>query len=139
MKKISITLISFFIRIINWLLTTCGEAFGQITLIIKMKSSTAGAFMSIDIETVRRVANLARIKFSEDELLPLSKELSNILEFMKQLNAVDVEDVMPLTSVTPMELHLRSDNVNDGGKVQDILQNAPKHSEGFFSVPKVIE
>ena len=95
--------------------------------------------MSIDIETVRRVANLARINFAQDELLPLTEELSNILEFMKQLNAVDVENVMPLTSVTPMELNLRIDNVNDGGKVDDILLNAPKHSEGFFAVPKVIE
>ena len=95
--------------------------------------------MSIDIETVQRVANLARINFTQDELLPLSKELSNILEFMKQLNAVDVENVMPLTSVTPMELNLRKDTVDDGEKVNDILLNAPKHSEGFFAVPKVIE
>ena len=123
----------------NWLLTTCSEAFGQITLIIKKESSAVGAIMSIDIETVQRVANLARINFAQDELLSLSKELSNILEFMKQLNAVDVENVVPLTSVTPMELNLRNDNVNDGGKVNDILLNAPKHSEGFFAVPKVIE
>jgi aspartyl-tRNA(Asn)/glutamyl-tRNA(Gln) amidotransferase subunit C len=88
--------------------------------------------MSIDIETVQRVANLARINFAQDELLPLSKELSNILEFMKQLNEVDVENVVPLTSVTPMELNLRIDKVNDGGKVSDILLNAPRHSEGFF-------
>lgn len=95
--------------------------------------------MTIDIETVEKVANLARINVTPDELLPLSMELSNILEFMKQLNAVDVENVLPLTSVTPMELNLRMDNVNDGGKVNDILMNAPKHSEGFFAVPKVIE
>ena len=95
--------------------------------------------MPIDIETVKRVANLARINVTHDELLPLSTELSNILNFMKQLNAVDVEDVIPLTSVTPMELSLRADTVNDGGKVDEILMNAPKHSEGFFSVPKVIE
>ena len=95
--------------------------------------------MSIDIKTVQRVANLARINFAQDELLLLSKELSNILEFMKQLNEVDVENVVPLTSVTPMELNLRIDKVDDGGKVNDILLNAPQHSEGFFAVPKVIE
>ena len=95
--------------------------------------------MTIDIETVQRVANLARIHVTQNELLPLSKELSNILEFMKQLNVVDVSNIKPLTSVTPMELNLRSDNVDDGGKVADILMNAPVHSEGFFTVPKVIE
>jgi aspartyl-tRNA(Asn)/glutamyl-tRNA(Gln) amidotransferase subunit C len=95
--------------------------------------------MVINIETVQRVANLARIHVTRDELIPLSAELSNILEFMQQLNAVDVEGVLPLTSVTPMELNLRADNVTDGGKVVEILMNAPKHSEGFFAVPKVIE
>jgi aspartyl-tRNA(Asn)/glutamyl-tRNA(Gln) amidotransferase subunit C len=92
--------------------------------------------MVINIETVQRVA---RIHVTRDELIPLSAELSNILEFMQQLNAVDVEGVLPLTSVTPMELNLRADNVTDGGKVVEILMNAPKHSEGFFAVPKVIE
>ena len=105
----------------------------------KAENSSIGAFMAIDIKTVQRVADLARINVTQNELLPLSQELSNILEFMKQLNAVDVEDVAPLTSVTPMELNLRIDDVNDGGKVSDILMNAPKHSEGFFAVPKVIE
>ena len=95
--------------------------------------------MTIDIETVQRVANLARIHVTQHELLPLSKELSNILEFMKQLNVVEVDDITPLTSVTPMELNLRLDNVDDGGKVREILLNAPEHSEGFFAVPKVIE
>jgi aspartyl-tRNA(Asn)/glutamyl-tRNA(Gln) amidotransferase subunit C len=95
--------------------------------------------MTIDIETVQRVANLARINVTQNELSPLSKELSNILEFMKQLNAVDVKDVAPLTSVTPTELNLRIDNVDDGEKVKDILLNAPQHSQGFFAVPKVIE
>ena len=95
--------------------------------------------MNINIETVQRIANLARIHITQDELIPLSNELSTILEFMKQLNEVDVGDVEPLTSITTMELNLRSDNVNDGGKITDILMNAPRHSEGFFTVPKVIE
>ena len=104
-----------------------------------MELSLAGAFMAIDIETVQRVANLARIQLSQDELLPLSNELSNIVEFMEQLSAVNVENILPLTSVTPLELNLRTDCVDDGGKVPEILMNAPKHSEGFFAVPKVIE
>ena len=95
--------------------------------------------MTINIETVQRVANLARIHLTQDELVPISKELSTILKFMEQLNEVDVENIVPLTSVTPMELNLREDHVDDGGKVDEILLNAPKQSEGFFAVPKMIE
>ena len=95
--------------------------------------------MSIDTETVKRVANLARIRVTENELLHLSNELSAILEFMQQLNKVDIKNIEPLTSVTPMNLNLREDIVNDGEKTQEVLMNAPKRSEGFFAVPKVIE
>ena len=72
--------------------------------------------MAIDSKTVKRVANLARIHVTDEELEPLSMELSSILEFMQQLNAVDVSDVEPLTSVTPMNLNLRDDIVTDGKK-----------------------
>ncbi len=95
--------------------------------------------MAIDIKTVKRVANLARINVTEKELAPLTKELSTILEFMQQLNAVNITDVDPLTSVTPMELHLREDVVTEGENSLEILMNAPNHREGFFAVPKVIE
>ena len=46
--------------------------------------------MAIDTETVKHVANLARINITEEELVPLSEELSTILKFMEQLNSVDV-------------------------------------------------
>ena len=95
--------------------------------------------MAIDIDTVKRVANLARIQVTDEELEPLSMELSSILEFMQQLNAVDVRDVEPLTSVTPMNLNLRDDIVTDGKKPHQILMNSAKHKEGFFAVPKMIE
>ena len=95
--------------------------------------------MGIDTETVKKVANLARINVTEEELLPLSNELSKILEFMQQLNSVDIEKVEALTSVTPMELTLREDIVDDGNKSKEILMNAPLKNDGFFAVPKVIE
>jgi aspartyl-tRNA(Asn)/glutamyl-tRNA(Gln) amidotransferase subunit C len=86
-----------------------------------------------------KVANLARIHLTEDELVPISGELSTMLNFMEQLNEVNVENIVPLTSVAPMELNLREDYVDDGGKQDEILFNAPEQSEGFFAVPKVIE
>ncbi|TCP62948.1 aspartyl/glutamyl-tRNA(Asn/Gln) amidotransferase subunit C [Rhodovulum bhavnagarense] len=95
--------------------------------------------MSIDIDTARRVAHLARIAVQEDDLPELARELSGILTFMEQLNEVDVEGVEPMTSVTPMRLKRREDIVTDGGMQGKILSNAPDAREGFFAVPKVVE
>ncbi len=95
--------------------------------------------MSIDTETARRVAHLARIAVKDDELPALARELSGILTFMEQLNEVDVEGVEPMTSVTPMRLKRREDVVTDGGMQDRILANAPDAREGFFAVPKVVE
>jgi aspartyl-tRNA(Asn)/glutamyl-tRNA(Gln) amidotransferase subunit C len=94
---------------------------------------------SIDTETARRVAKLARIAVPEGELPRLAQELGNILTFMEQLNEVDVEGVEPMTSVTPMRLKRRVDGVTDGNIQGKILENAPDAREGFFAVPKVVE
>ena len=95
--------------------------------------------MSIDIETARKVAHLARIKVEEDRLPALAQEFSNILDFIEQLNEVDVDEVEPMVSVTPMRLKRRADVVTDGGFPEKILANAPDAREGFFAVPKVVE
>ncbi|MDF2142112.1 Asp-tRNA(Asn)/Glu-tRNA(Gln) amidotransferase subunit GatC [Paenirhodobacter sp. CAU 1674] len=95
--------------------------------------------MSIDIDTARKVAHLARIAVAEDDLPKLAGQLSGILTFMEQLNEVDVEGVEPMTSVTPMRLKRREDVVTDGGYQDKILKNAPDAREGFFAVPKVVE
>lgn len=95
--------------------------------------------MSIDIETARRVAKLARIRVEEADLPALAGELSGILTFMEQLNEVDVEGIEPMTSVTPMRLVRRADVVTDGNIQAKILKNAPDAREGFFAVPKVVE
>lgn len=95
--------------------------------------------MSIDVKTAARVAHLARIKVEEDSLPKLADELSAIIGFMEQLNEVDIEGVEPMTSVTPMSLKRRADNVTDGGIQERVLANAPDAREGFFSVPKVVE
>ena len=95
--------------------------------------------MSIDAATVRRVAHLARIKTSEDRLEPLAVELNGILNWIEQLNEVDVDGVEPMTSNVHQPLRLRDDAITDGGKVEAVLSNAPKSADGFFVVPKVVE
>ncbi len=95
--------------------------------------------MSVDIETVRRVARLARIAVEEKELARLAGELNGILGWVEQLGEVDVEGVEPMTSVTPMRLKRRADEVTDGNRRDDVLLNAPDARAGFYTVPKVVE
>jgi aspartyl-tRNA(Asn)/glutamyl-tRNA(Gln) amidotransferase subunit C len=95
--------------------------------------------MSIDIDTARKVAKLARIAVPAQDLPALAEKLSGILGFMEQLNEVDVEGIEPMTSVTPMRLKRREDVVTDGNIQAQILKNAPDAREGFFAVPKVVE
>ena len=95
--------------------------------------------MSVDPETVRRIAQLARIAVAEHEIEHLRGELNAILAFVEQLSEVGVEGVEPMTSVIPMEMKKRPDVVTDGGIADAILKNAPAAEEHFFVVPKVVE
>jgi aspartyl-tRNA(Asn)/glutamyl-tRNA(Gln) amidotransferase subunit C len=95
--------------------------------------------MSVDVDTVRRIAHLARIAVAEDEVEHLKGELNAILAFVEQLSEVNVEGVEPMTSVTPMEMKKRADEVTDGGIPDDIVRNAPVTEGHFFLVPKVVE
>lgn len=95
--------------------------------------------MSVDSEAVRRVAHLARIAVAEEEVESLQGELNAILAFVEQLSEVDVDGVEPMTSVTPMAMKMRKDEVTDGGIPDAIMANAPTRENHFFVVPKVVE
>lgn len=95
--------------------------------------------MSVDLATVKRVARLARLAVTEEEAERMTGELNGILGFVEQLSEVNVEGVEPMTSVTPMQMKKRADVVNDGGKADDIVANAPLTDRNYFLVPKVVE
>ncbi|MBU1254673.1 Asp-tRNA(Asn)/Glu-tRNA(Gln) amidotransferase subunit GatC [Qipengyuania sp. DY56-A-20] len=100
--------------------------------------------MSVDKQTVAKIASLARIRMSDDELTRMAPELNQILDWVEQLGEVDVSGVEPMTAVIPNSLRLRDDVVDadpltGGGRRDDILANAPAAEHGFFGVPKVIE
>ena len=95
--------------------------------------------MEVDEATVHRIARLARIKVTNEEAKALEKELSGILDWVKQLDEVDTSQVEPMARVTPMTLKKRADLVTDGGMADDILANAPAREDHFFVVPKVVE
>ncbi|MBN8994655.1 MAG: Asp-tRNA(Asn)/Glu-tRNA(Gln) amidotransferase subunit GatC [Rhizobiales bacterium] len=95
--------------------------------------------MSVDKETVKRVARLARIAVTDEEAASLQGELNTILGFVEQLNEVDVTGIEPMIAVIAMQPRMREDAVNDGGKAADIVANAPVREGNFFVVPKVVE
>ena len=95
--------------------------------------------MSVDADTVRRIAHLARIAVSDAEVPHLQGELNAMLSFVEQLSEVDVSGVEPMTSAMPMEMKKRADVVNDGEIPDDIVKNAPATENHFFLVPKVVE
>ena len=95
--------------------------------------------MSIDRATAAKVAKLARIRVEDADLHALADEFNAILGFIEQLQELDVDDVEPMVSVTPMRLKRREDEVTDGNQQAKVLSNAPDAREGFFAVPKVVE
>ncbi|MBB5693824.1 Asp-tRNA(Asn)/Glu-tRNA(Gln) amidotransferase subunit GatC [Muricoccus pecuniae] len=95
--------------------------------------------MSLDLQTVRRVASLARLHLEEGEDQRLQAELNGILGWIEQLQAVDTSDVEPLSGAGGTAMPMREDVVNDGGRAEAVLANAPDRAGDFFAVPKVVE
>ena len=95
--------------------------------------------MSVDKDTVRRIARLARIKVAEERLDPMAGELNGIFQWVEMLNEVNVEGVAPMTSVVAQKLRWRKDEVADGNVADGLMRNAPDSEENFFVVPKVVE
>ena len=95
--------------------------------------------MSVDADTVRRVAHLARIAVADDEVEHLRGELNAMLAFVEQLSEVDIAAVEPMTSVMPMAMTMRKDEITDGGIADAVMANAPAREDHFFLVPKVVE
>ncbi|PCI97806.1 MAG: Asp-tRNA(Asn)/Glu-tRNA(Gln) amidotransferase GatCAB subunit C [Alphaproteobacteria bacterium] len=95
--------------------------------------------MSLDKESVKKVASLARIRMSDEELERMMPQLSKIIGFVEQLAEVNTDNVEPLANVVDITPELRKDVVNDGGYADKILENAPEETQGYFVVPKVVE
>ncbi|WP_298725354.1 Asp-tRNA(Asn)/Glu-tRNA(Gln) amidotransferase subunit GatC [uncultured Ferrovibrio sp.] len=95
--------------------------------------------MSLDRTAVAKIAKLARLKMEPERLDAMTSELNRILSFVEELQAVNTENVEPMTSVMPMKLRMRDDVVTDGGNAEAVLKNAPQRQGDFYTVPKVVE
>ena len=96
--------------------------------------------MLIDKKVTKKIAFLARIGLTEKEEEEFSKDLSNILKWMEDLQKVDVSNVEPLRNVNDIELLERNDSeFSKNIEQEELLSNAPQKNGNFFTVPKVIE
>lgn len=95
--------------------------------------------MELTAEQVARVAALARIRVTTDELAAIGQELSGIFHWIDKLESVDVKGVENYTDSYPQSVPERDDVINDGNIVEAILANAPEKAHNMFSVPKVVE
>ncbi|MFT8953802.1 MAG: Asp-tRNA(Asn)/Glu-tRNA(Gln) amidotransferase subunit GatC [Gluconobacter sp.] len=95
--------------------------------------------MSLDAKTVTRIARLARIGLEPGEVDSLGKDMGSIIDWVEQLNEVDVTDVPPMIGTGIATPRLREDRVTDGNRRDDVLSNAPDREGPFYTVPKVVE
>ena len=94
---------------------------------------------TLDEETVRHVAHLARLKVSDEEVARYTEQLSSILRYVEQLRELDTSDTPPTSHPLPVANVFREDRVRDCLDAADALRNAPQHQDGFFRVPKVLD
>jgi aspartyl-tRNA(Asn)/glutamyl-tRNA(Gln) amidotransferase subunit C len=94
--------------------------------------------MKVDIETLEKVAHLARLEVKEEDKQGLLDDMNNILSFMDKLNEVDTEEVEPLIYMNEETNVLRADEAKRVMSTSEALQNAPKQDGKFFRVAKVI-
>ena len=95
--------------------------------------------MSLTKEQVEHIANLARLELSAEEISRYRQQLSAILEFFDQLQAVNTDDIPPTSGVQPSQSKLRTDNPQPGLELDEILSNAPKAKDRQFQIPPVFE
>lgn len=95
--------------------------------------------MSLELDDVKKVARLSRLRMDDTQLEEMMPKMNNILGFVEQLSEIDTDDVEPLANVARSTLPLREDKITDGQCRDAVLANAPESEEGFFGVPKVVE
>ncbi|MBE6443195.1 MAG: Asp-tRNA(Asn)/Glu-tRNA(Gln) amidotransferase subunit GatC [Alphaproteobacteria bacterium] len=95
--------------------------------------------MAVDVDTVKKIAFLSRLKIEDDSIEATREEFNKIIQWVDQLKEVDTDNVEQLISVNENSIQLREDEVTQGQCSKDILANAPMKEYGYFAVPKVVE
>ncbi len=95
--------------------------------------------MDIDIKQIEQVANLSRIKLTDNEKNVFREQLTGILGYIEKLNELDTDDVLPMAYATSIKNVFREDQQVSSFPRQEILELSPSSANGFFKVPKVLE
>jgi aspartyl-tRNA(Asn)/glutamyl-tRNA(Gln) amidotransferase subunit C len=95
--------------------------------------------MSLERKDVEKIAHLARIAVEEAQLDPLAGDLSNILDLVEQMNAVDTQGVTPMAHPLHMSQRLRADAVSESDEREKFQSIAPLTEAGLYLVPRVVE
>ncbi len=95
--------------------------------------------MSLDSSDVRKIAHLARLQINDAAIPEYTQNLSNILDLVDQMQAVDTVNVEPLANPLDAEQRLRSDAITETNQRDRLQTVAPAVELGLFQVPKVIE
>ncbi len=94
--------------------------------------------MAVTLKDVEHISELARLKFSTEELEYFTHQLNQILEYVEKLNELDTENVEPLSHPIEGNNAFREDELKPSLSREEALKNAPDSDEEFFKVPKVI-
>ena len=95
--------------------------------------------MEITIKTIDKLANLAKLQFSETEKIAIKSDLEKMVGFIEQLQQVDTTNIEPLLHISDAVNVLREDNLGGSISTEEALLNAPSNDGQFFTVPKVIK
>ena len=95
--------------------------------------------MPLSKEEVQHVAELARLHLSEAELEKFTHQISQVLDYAEQLNALDTTGVIPTSHAIPMKNVLREDKVIPFPNTKDIVANGPEVEDNMFRVPRIME
>lgn len=95
--------------------------------------------MALTPQDIRKIANLARLHIDENEVEQYQHDLSRILEFVEQMNQVDVGDIEPMAHPQDLAQRLRNDQVTETDQRDKFQSIAPATQDGLYLVPKVIE
>lgn len=95
--------------------------------------------MSLQKEDIEKIAHLARLGISDEDVSAYARELSNILDLVEQMNAINTEGVVPMAHPLDEHQRLRADEVTEENQREHFQKNAPQVDSGLFLVPKVIE
>jgi len=95
--------------------------------------------MSLTIEEVQHIANLARLELNEEELSRYRMQLSAILDYFQQLERLDTEGIPPTANISVDQIRLRIDQPHPGLTLDELMHNAPQNDDRLFRVPPVFE